>query len=183
MRHMMPTAVLGWLFTGCHACKAGGSLPCTGCHASVAAVTTLMYMCPGWAATCCPSLRLAAKRQESGAGADRLRRLEADYDWIVREKANFGRGEYDFDALNPEAIYQEYQETEQRIKELKEAGLLRQVCMIRQNMSLYSYISANRAICCRGWNRQALLQEKLVHEPPAMQYLSARVVQEIRQRL
>jgi hypothetical protein len=112
-----------------------------------------------------------------------LRRLEADYDWIVREKANFGRGEYDFDALNPEAIYQEYQETEQRIKELKEAGLLRQVCMIRQNMSLYSYVSANRAICCQGWNRQALLQEKLVHEPSAMQYLSARVVQEIRQRL
>eukprot|EP00775_Hariotina_reticulata_P003904 gene3904-4158_t len=89
--------------------------------------------------------KLAAKRQESGAGADRLRRLEADYDWIVREKANFGRGEYDFDALNPEAIYQEYQETEQRIKELKEAGLLRQAeLMYRRNKEEVEGLQAKR---------------------------------------
>lgn len=40
--------------------------------------------------------RLEAKRKESGGSLEHLQRLEQDHDWIVREKANFGKGEYDF---------------------------------------------------------------------------------------
>lgn len=72
--------------------------------------------------------RLAERRKESGSASDRLRRLEADYDWISREKANFGKGEYDFERQDAAAIYREYEETEKRLKELKEhGGIQRQV--------------------------------------------------------
>lgn len=37
--------------------------------------------------------RLAARRQDAGGAAERLKQLEKDYDWVLREKANFGRGE------------------------------------------------------------------------------------------
>jgi len=37
--------------------------------------------------------RLSARRQEAGGATERLRKLEETYDWVVREKANFGRGE------------------------------------------------------------------------------------------
>jgi hypothetical protein len=33
------------------------------------------------------------RRQADGSLSDRLARLEADYDWIAREKEGFGRGE------------------------------------------------------------------------------------------
>lgn len=39
------------------------------------------------------SCRLAARRQDAGSHAEQLQRLEAEFDWIGREKANFGRGE------------------------------------------------------------------------------------------
>jgi hypothetical protein len=49
--------------------------------------------------------RLATKRAQSNEGAERLRRLEADYEWVVREKANFGKGEYDFDKVDVAEVY------------------------------------------------------------------------------
>jgi hypothetical protein len=37
--------------------------------------------------------RLAARRQECGGSEEMLRKLEVEFDWIVREKDNLGRGE------------------------------------------------------------------------------------------
>jgi hypothetical protein len=49
--------------------------------------------------------RLATKRAQSNEGAERLRRLEADCEWVVREKANFGKGEYDFEKVDVAEVY------------------------------------------------------------------------------
>lgn len=71
------------------------------------------------------------RRKESGSSADRLRRLEQDYDWITREKANFGKGEYDFERQDAAALFKEFEETERRLKELKEhGGIQRQVSLL-----------------------------------------------------
>jgi hypothetical protein len=51
------------------------------------------------------AVRLATKRAQSNEGAERLRRLEADYEWVAREKANFGRGEYDFEKVDVAEVY------------------------------------------------------------------------------
>jgi hypothetical protein len=37
--------------------------------------------------------RLAARRQECGGSTDRLKQIEAEFDWIVRERDNLGHGE------------------------------------------------------------------------------------------
>jgi predicted NAD/FAD-dependent oxidoreductase len=49
--------------------------------------------------------RLATKRAQSNEGAERLRRLETDYEWVVREKANFGKGEYDFEKVDVAEVF------------------------------------------------------------------------------
>lgn len=40
-----------------------------------------------------PADRLAARRQECGGSTDRLKQIESEFDWIVREKDNLGHGE------------------------------------------------------------------------------------------
>ena len=56
----------------------------------VSVADTPMHLLP-----VCPVVaRLAARRQDAGGAAEHLKQLEKDYDWVVREKANFGRGEY-----------------------------------------------------------------------------------------
>lgn len=67
-------------------------------------------------------VRLSAKRAEIGSSGDRLRRLEADYDWIAREKRNFGSGEFDFTTIDPRKAAAEYEDTGKRLEQLKEKG-------------------------------------------------------------
>jgi hypothetical protein len=57
------------------------------------------------AAAAAAPARLATKRAQSNEGGERLRRLEADYEWVVREKANFGKGEYDFEKVDVAEVY------------------------------------------------------------------------------
>uniref|UniRef100_A0A383VT73 Structural maintenance of chromosomes protein n=1 Tax=Tetradesmus obliquus TaxID=3088 RepID=A0A383VT73_TETOB len=90
--------------------------------------------------------KLAAKRAQSNEGVERLRRLEADYEWVAREKAGFGRGEYDFEKVDVDALYREYEETEKRLKEIKEhGGLERQAeLMYRRNKDEVEGLQAKR---------------------------------------
>jgi hypothetical protein len=71
--------------------------------------------------------RVNSKRTEQNEKAERMHRLEADYDWILREKHLFNTGEYDFSAIDPQKAYAEYEETGKRLQQLKEHGIQRQV--------------------------------------------------------
>eukprot|EP00878_Enallax_costatus_P012275 GHUV01012822.1.p1 GENE.GHUV01012822.1~~GHUV01012822.1.p1 ORF type:complete len:987 (+),score=463.32 GHUV01012822.1:251-3211(+) len=72
--------------------------------------------------------KLSERRKESSSSADHLRRLEQEYDWVPCEKANFGKGEYDFERQDAAAIFRDFEETERRLKDLKEhGGIQRQV--------------------------------------------------------
>ncbi|WIA36580.1 hypothetical protein OEZ86_007870 [Tetradesmus obliquus] len=75
-----------------------------------------------------------------------VERLEADYEWVAREKAGFGRGEYDFEKVDVDALYREYEETEKRLKEIKEhGGLERQAeLMYRRNKDEVEGLQAKR---------------------------------------
>ncbi|KAF6256242.1 structural maintenance of chromosomes protein 2 [Scenedesmus sp. NREL 46B-D3] len=90
--------------------------------------------------------KLATKRAQSHEGAERLRRLEADYEWVAHDKANFGKGEYDFAKVDVAEVYREYGETEKRLKELKEhGGLERQAeLMYRRNKDEVEGLQAKR---------------------------------------
>ncbi|KIY95276.1 Structural maintenance of chromosomes protein 2-2 [Monoraphidium neglectum] len=72
--------------------------------------------------------RMASKRGEQGSATDRMRRLEEDYQWIPREKANFGkpRTEFDFEARDATKVYEEYQDAGARLNALKEKGVEKQ---------------------------------------------------------
>lgn len=39
------------------------------------------------------ALRLTQRRQECSGSAETLKKMETEFDWIVREKDNLGRGE------------------------------------------------------------------------------------------
>jgi hypothetical protein len=53
--------------------------------------------------------------------------LDADYDWIAKEKHLFGAAEYDFSALDPRKAYEEYKSAGERLQQLREKGIQRQV--------------------------------------------------------
>jgi hypothetical protein len=40
-----------------------------------------------------PLRRLTQRRQECSGSAETLKKMETEFDWIVREKDNLGRGE------------------------------------------------------------------------------------------
>lgn len=77
---------------------------------------------------CCPysDLRLIERRKDLGDATGRMKRLEADYTWVVQEKANFGKGEYDFTNQDVDKIFKDYDESEEKLKQLKERGVQRQ---------------------------------------------------------
>jgi hypothetical protein len=53
--------------------------------------------------------------------------LDADYDWIAKEKHLFGSAEYDFSSLDPRKAYEEYKAAGERLQQLREKGIQRQV--------------------------------------------------------
>lgn len=55
--------------------------------------------------------------------AARLKRLLEDYPWIRTEKANFGRGQYDFTATDPAKAVEEYEECMKRLQVRVRLGL------------------------------------------------------------
>ncbi|GBF88023.1 structural maintenance of chromosomes 2-like [Raphidocelis subcapitata] len=91
--------------------------------------------------------RTASKRSEQGGAQDRMRRLEEDFEWIGREKSNFGkpRGEFDFAAVDPAKAYAEYEDTGARLAALRERGVEKQAdAMYRRNKEEVEALQAKR---------------------------------------
>ena len=74
-----------------------------------------------------PCDRINSSRGEQAEKTERMRKQEESYDFILREKHMFGSGEYDFQAIDPNKAYAEYEETGKRLQQLKEHGIQRQV--------------------------------------------------------
>jgi len=92
--------------------------------------------------------RLADKRGDLVGATQRLQRLEADHDWIPREKASFGKkkGEFDFAAVDARKCYEEYEATTLRLKAMRERGVERQAeAMYRRNQEEVDGLKAKRA--------------------------------------
>ncbi|KAI8462562.1 MAG: structural maintenance of chromosomes protein 2 [Monoraphidium minutum] len=91
--------------------------------------------------------KMASKRGEQGTAGDRMRRLEEDFEWIAREKPNFGkaRGEFDFAAIDAEGTFREYEDTGARLAALKERGVEKQAdTMYRRNKEEVEALQAKR---------------------------------------
>lgn len=78
--------------------------------------------------------KIQGKRSDLTSAKDKMERLEKDYDWINREKQNFGHGDFDFDNSDPVKVYKEYEACQKKFDSLKEKGINKNAdSMLRKN--------------------------------------------------